>query len=364
MRRAGNGEVPRAASKSGKCGPVCLLAGLLVLTCVPGARAVSLNLLIWEWDLAPSLAKAWTGTTGTDLNQIIFDNGERRDLLIANVEAPIDMAVIDSAHIDALGQRGLLVDQDRYPLPPESRSEARWRSMCGRYGVPYIWGATGIVYRTDRLATPPESWADLLRPAAALAGHIAMTDDEEEIMAAALGFLGRPMYSGDVEDLKRAFAVLKAQVPAVLTYSLPVTAQQEKSFHDRIFIGLGNSGDQRTLNMTSDGARPWRFVTPRDGAVLWVDCLAVLTRSRHPDLAERFVAFLARPDNAARNAIFLQQPPTNLRAAALLPRDMRADPQIYPPAGIPVEYRRPVPTDSLQLRRRIMSALVAIHDAQ
>ncbi|GBQ86381.1 spermidine/putrescine-binding periplasmic protein [Gluconacetobacter johannae DSM 13595] len=344
--------------------PVWLLAGLLALLYIPPARAVSLNLLIWEWDLDPGLVKAWTGTTGTELNQIIFDNGERRDLLIASADAPIDMAVIDSAHIDALGQRGLLVDQDRYPLPPEARSEARWRSMCGRYGIPYIWGGTGIVYRADRVSTPPESWADLLRPAPALAGHVAMTDDQEEILAAALGFLGRPMYSGDPEELKQAFAILKAQVPAVLTYSLPVTAQQEKSFRDRIFIGLGNSGDQRTLNMTSGGSRSWRFVTPRDGAILWVDCLAVLARSPHPDLAERFIAFLARPDNAARNAIFLQQPTTNLHAAALLPQTMRDDPQIYPPAGIPVTYRRSAPTDSLPLRRRILSALIAIHDAQ
>ncbi|MBM9401485.1 spermidine/putrescine ABC transporter substrate-binding protein [Gluconacetobacter azotocaptans] len=362
MRHAG--QVAGPAPGSGMWRSICLLVGLLAFSYAPGARAVSLNLLIWERDLDPGVAKAWADTSGTELNQIIFDNGERRDLLIATADAPIDMAVIDSGHIDALGQRGLLVDQGNYPLPPEAQSEARWRSMCGRYGVPYIWGGTGIVYRTDRVTTPPASWADLLRPAPALAGHIAMTDDEEEILAAALGFLGRPMYTGDTEDLKQAFAVLKAQVPAVLTYSLSVTAQQEKSFHDRIFMGLANSGDQRTLNMTSDGARPWRFVTPRDGAMLWVDCLAVLSRSRQPELAERFVAFLARPDNAARNAIFLQQPTTNLHAAALLPQAMRDDPQIYPPAGIPVTYRKPVPTDSLPLRRRILSALAVIHDAQ
>lgn len=328
------------------------------------AHANALNLLVWKWGISPELVRAWTAMTGVEINQIVFDNGDRRDLLIANVNAPVDLAVIDSAHVQAFGARGLLLDQSGLSLPETARSEDRWRGMCGRYGVPYSWGNTGIVYRADRLKEAPQSWADLLKPGPALVGHIAMTDDQEELLAAALNFMGRPMNSGDPGDLRRAFELLRAQAPAVLTYGLPSTAQQRRDVRGQIFIGLGGTGDQKTLNMAGGGKEVWRFVTPREGAMVWTDCLVVLKRAHNPGLAERFVAFLARPDNGAANAIFLHQPPTNPHAAALLPDTMRDDPQIYPPPGYPIIYRGPFPTDSLPLRRRILSALLAIHDTQ
>ncbi|MFW7267228.1 spermidine/putrescine ABC transporter substrate-binding protein [Gluconacetobacter sp. Hr-1-5] len=339
--------------------------GLALLVLRPvAARAEALNFLVWEWGISPDVVRAWTAMTGVAINQIVFDNGDRRDLLIANVNAPIDLAVVDSAHVQAFGERGLLLDQSGLPLPETSRSEERWRGMCGRYGVPYSWGNTGIVYRADRLKVAPQSWGDLLKPDPALAGHIAMTDDQEELLAAALNFMGRPMNSGDPGDLRRAFELLRAQSPAVLTYGLPTTAQQRRDVRGQIFIGLGGTGDQKTLNMDGGGKETWRFVTPREGAMVWTDCLVVPRRTRNPGMAERFVAFLAQADNAAANAIFLRQPTTNAHAAALLPARMREDPQIYPPAGYPILYRGPFPTDSLPLRRRILSALLALHDAQ
>ncbi|GBQ26354.1 spermidine/putrescine-binding periplasmic protein [Gluconacetobacter sacchari DSM 12717] len=340
--------------------PALLLSALTPLA----ARASGLNLLVWEWGISPDVVRAWTAMTGVEINQIVFDNGDRRDLLIANVNAPIDLAVVDSAHVQPFGDRGLLLDQSGLPLPETSRSDERSRAMCGRYGVPYSWGNTGIVYRADRLKEAPRSWADLLKPAPALAGHIAMTDDQEELLAAALNFMGRPMNSGDPEDLRRAFELLRAQAPAVLTYGLPMTAQQRRDIKGRIFIGLGATGDQKTLNIGGGGRENWRFVTPREGAMVWTDCLVVLRRTRDPGLAERFVTFLAQPENGAANAVFLHQPPPNPHAAALLPAAMRDDPQVYPPPGYPVIYRGPFPTDSLPLRRRILSALLAIHDAQ
>ncbi|MFT8646504.1 spermidine/putrescine ABC transporter substrate-binding protein [Gluconacetobacter sp.] len=357
-RSAGQGGGPRFLA-------AMLGVGLALLALRPVvAQANALNFLIWEWGISPDVVRAWTAMTGVAVNQIVFDNGDRRDLLIANVDAPIDLAVVDSAHVQAFGERGLLLDQSGLPLPETSRSEEQWRGMCGRYGVPYSWGNTGIVYRADRLKVAPQSWGDLLKPDPALAGHIAMTDDQEELLAAALNFMGRPMNSGDPGDLRRAFELLRAQSPAVLTYGLPSTAQRRRDIRGRIFIGLGATGDQKTLNMAGAGTETWRFVTPREGAMVWTDCLVVPKRTRNPGMAERFVAFLAQADNAAANAMFLRQPTTNPHAAALLPARMREDPQIYPPAEYPILYRGPFPTASLQLRRHILSALLAIHDTQ
>ncbi|ACI50612.1 extracellular solute-binding protein family 1 [Gluconacetobacter diazotrophicus PA1 5] len=358
-RRPGRTGIARACP-----GFRIILPAILIVFGCQASSAAPLNFLVWESGVSPEVVKSWTDMTGIDINQIIFDSGDRRDLMVANVNAPIDLAVIDSAHVQAFGERGLLLDQSRFPLPPEEQSEGRWRAMCGRYGVPYSWGNTGIVYRADRLKVPPSSWGDLLKPAPALVGHIAMPDDQEELLAAALNYLGRPMNSGDPQDLRRAFDLLRAQAPAVLIYGLPVTAQQERSVHDLIDIGLGGTGDEKTLNMTTDQTQPWRFVTPREGVMVWVDCLAVLSRTSRPDLAEKFIRFLVRPDNAVRDAIFLHQPTPNPRAEAMLPRAVRDDPQIYPPQSYPIIYRKPVPTDSLALRRRILGALIAIHDAQ
>ena len=330
------------------------------------ARSETLNLLIWESYISPKVIERWKASTHTDINQIYFDSGDRRDSMLSNSGSTVDLAVIENARIGPLGGRGLLTALHQQELPNLALIAPQWREACGPYGAAYLWGTDGILYRSDRVAAAPTSWSDLLQPAASLHQHIAMLKDDDDLLAAPLSFLKRPTNTDDTDDLRRAFTVLKAQAPSVLTYNYVITAQQEPAFDGKIYMALGYTGDQITLNRNAAASGAWHFTTPREGSVIWADCLAVIDRSPHRALALKFIDFINEPENAAENARYLKLPTPNQAAMLLLPEAMRTDPEIYPQADIIArsQFRGSIPAATLQLRRRIVSALVSSNDAQ
>ena len=330
------------------------------------ARAQSLTLLIWEAYVSPRLIQLWKQRTHTDINQIYFDSGDGRDSMLSNPNSTVDLTIIDGARIGMLGRRGLLAELRQDALPNLALIEPRWRDACGRYGAPYFWGMDGILYRSDKVPLRPGSWQDLLRPVAAMDRHVTMLKDDDDILAAPLSFLGKPSNTDSIDDLRQAFALLKVQAPAVLTYDYILTAQQEPAFQGRIYMGMGYTGDRSSLNRDPRALNAWHFVTPREGSVIWTDCLAVLAKSAHRALALQFIDFLNEPANAAANSIYLQMPTPNTAAMKLLPDAIRNDPEIYPAPEIVArsQLKGVLPAATLQLRRRIVSALVNADDTQ
>src|SRR5581483_10692046 len=93
-----------------------------------------------------------------------------------------------------------------------------------RFGVPYMWGTTGIGYNVEKVqaalgtAAPVDSLTLIFDPANAkkLAGcGISLLDTPDEIFPAALAYLGRPPLSRDEKDLERAAEVVRKIRPYI-----------------------------------------------------------------------------------------------------------------------------------------------------
>jgi len=330
------------------------------------ARSETLNLLTWESYINPVLIERWKALSHTDINQVYYDNGDDRDLILSKSSSQIDIVVIENARIGHLGEHGLLTDLRQTPMPSMASDSPKSREACGSYGAPYLWGNDGILYRSDKVATPPTSWHDLLQPAAALHQHVAMLEDNDDLLAVPLLVLNKRTDTDNVADLRDGFNLLKVQAPSVLTFDYVITAEQEPAFKGKIYMALGYTGDQVVLNRNAPASARWRFVTPKEGTVIWVDCLAVIDHSARRDLALKFIAFLNEPQNAADNASYLNLPTPNDRALSLMGSAARNNPEIYPSADVIArsQLRGKIPEATLQLRRRMVSALASLHDAQ
>jgi spermidine/putrescine transport system substrate-binding protein len=345
---------------------VQLLALGLLASTVPAQAGESLTLLTWEEYLSDAVIERWQRETGVEIKQIYFDNGDRRDRVLAQPDHQIDLALTEMISASRFGARGLLEPLDTQQLPRLRHVPQRWRSSCGRYAVPYLWGTLGIAYRSDRIASAPRSWADLLKPARR-EPHIIMMEDHEDILASPLILQQHSINTSDNEELKAAFDLLVAQSGAVLTYEYAITALRSRRFLERADMALAYSGDQQVLNEVEGiEGEPWRYVVPEEGTLLWVDCLSVPSNTRNKALAYRFLDFLNRPEIAALNAADLGVATPNAAAQTLLPDEIRHDPTIYPPEDVlarsQVYEMRPL--QGTQTRRRIISALINAHDAR
>lgn len=330
------------------------------------ACAETLNLLIWEAYLDDGILADFTRQTGIEVRQTYYDSGDARDEILSDPNSNVDLVVTSENGAKLYGNRGVLAPLDPAAVPSAADYPQDWTRRCGGYGLPYLWGTMGILYRSDQVTTLPSSWADLMMPAEYLRGHIAMYKDHAEAFVAPLMLLGKSVNANDNETLKQAYEVMKAQSPFVLTYNYIITSIQSPEIGQRIYMALGYSGDQHVLNdkMASPGL--WRYVVPKEGTLSWLDCIAVSERSRHREAALKLFDFITNAENAARNAKSLNMPTASAAALALLPVEMRTDPEIYTAPDILArsQFQEELTVQSVQARRRIISSLAQFSDAR
>lgn len=347
-------------------GTLLAVACLLFPSAAPHA-AQTLNLLNWEAYLSDAVIERWEAETGVKIQQVYFDSGDKRDEVLAKPDHQIDITLSERISGDRFGQRGLLDPIDLNALPNLKHISARWRDSCGAYAVPYLWGTLGIAYRADRVPVAPQSWTDLLQPARSDEPHIIMMEDHEDILAGPLLYQQHSINTSSNDELKSAFDMLRAQASAVLTYEYAITSLRSPGYLDKASMALAYSGDQQVLNeLAGIESEPWRYVVPKEGTLLWVDCLSIPANGRQKQLAYRFLNFISEPEIAALNAAELAVATPNAAATALLPPEISQDPTIYPPDAVlqNSQIYEPRPHEATQTRRRIISALINAHDAQ
>lgn len=339
---------------------------LAALAAASPAGATTLNLLIWESYIDEQILTDWAAETGITVNQIFYDSGDARDEILADPNSNVDVVVTNENGAKLYGNRGVIAALTAENVPALKDYADTWSSRCGGYGVPYLWGTMGILYRSDKITTMPTSWADMLKPAESLRGHIAMYDDHAEAFVAPLALLGKSVNANDNETLKEAYELMKAQAPYVLTYDYVITSIQNADKGPNIHMALGYSGDQYTLNDKVSSPGLWRYVVPKEGTLSWLDCISVSDRSKHKDLALKLVDYISNAKNGARNAVKLNMPTASTGALALLPEDMRSNPEIYaaPEILAKSQLQEELTVQSVQARRRIISSLAQHSDAR
>jgi putrescine transport system substrate-binding protein len=102
-------------------------------------------------------------------------------------------------------------------------------------------------------------------------------------------------------------------------------------------LAMGWSGDvvqarRRAREAGKDGNI--EYVIPREGSVTAADVLAIPADAPHAANALAFIDYLLRPEVAARNVLAVSYASGVAGSVPLLPLDTRADPAIYPPAGV------------------------------
>jgi len=352
------------------------LAIIVLALAIAGSpvRAASLNFLIWEDFIDPGILDEWSARSGVPVREVPIDNGDQRDLILGDADSAVDLAVMNEGSIALFGNRGVLEPVTPATVPAMREYAQDRLARCAGYGVPYLWGTMGILYRRDKVVPPPTSWRDLMQPEARYFGHIAMFDDTRMAFVAPLRFLGLSANAGDDASLRRAFEALKAQAPAVLTYDYIITAMHDPVIGPDIWLGLGYSGDQRTLDALSGGSvgpdgepqQRWGYVLPAEGSLTWQACVSVIAQSKQKAAALDLLNLIASRDMALRNAIRQRMAPTNAAAEAALPAALRDDPSFYPPetALARSEILTDIPAEAIMRRRRIIAALVNARDAR
>jgi len=338
-----------------------LFSWCLLYCCVSQAT----ELVFYNWDeyLSDEVVARFEQETGVKVRQVYFDNDEDRDeVLMTGVSSDFDLVLIDNVAVNILSQNNTLMALPEAHYQPVSE---RWRARCGRYGQPYSWGTLGIAYRTDKVASAPTSWRDLLEPVPALRGHIGWLADYVDTFIPMLKVDGLSVNTVERRDLERAYQRLKQLNPHIVSYGY-LLSELVRDNQSPIHMALAYSGDHYTLNDVVQRTDLWGFVTPQEGSSIWVDCIAIVAGSKRRAEALAFLMFLNRPDIAALNSSQIWSATPVEQALPLLDTELLGDTSVYPDAKTlnGSEFHENIDAQNIALRARTLRALIKHHAAQ
>lgn len=321
----------------------------------------TVHLYNWEAYLSPTVKNDLKSKHKVAIEEFFFsDEAVRDELLLSERGRTIDLVVVESVRLQMLAKQGAIQNISSIQNQIADRFEKRWLEACGEYGIPYSWGTSGILYRSDKIQNPVTSWASLLMPDKALQNKISMYYHPIDLIGAAMLFLKHDPFSDDEEKLQHAYQLLEEQRPFLSSTQYILEAIQEPKKLDNVYMAFGFSGDDYVLNQLSNSDEvQWKYVVPEEGTVVWLECLAVPAGKPVSKATSEAIDYLSSPEVAALNAEESWFSSPNLNVTPYLSEEYLNDPIINPaPDLIERSYiYRPVSDIGLRLRQRIVEDL-------
>ena len=174
-------------------------------------------------------------------------------------------------------------------------------------------------------------WSEFFSPAEPLHGRISLMRSSRDVFGMALKSLGHSVNSGDREAMRAAAALLQRQKPYVRSYEYVSLGPESALVTGDVHAAMMYSGDALMLQEHHPDIV---YVVPEEGSNLWVDYFVILRSSPRQALAARFLDFINRPANAARNAEFVYYATPNAAARPLMSREYLDNEVIHPDAVV------------------------------
>ena len=264
----------------------------------PAGRMVrQLNLYTWSTYISPRLVNGFEREFHCKVNYDLYDSNEA---LLAKLQAgnvDYDLVVPSDYMVEILIRQGLLARLEKSRLPTAwANTDRRFLGLPfdpqNDYSVPYVWGTTGFAYRADLVKEPLDSWSVFFDPR--YAGHILLLDDTREVFGMALKKLGYSLNSTDPEEIRKARDLLLDEKRLVKGYNSS-NFEQDLAAGDA-WIAQAYNGNMPFV--MRDDPRI-RYVIPKEGCTISVDCACIPRHAPHPDLAMEFINYFHRPEVAA-----------------------------------------------------------------
>lgn len=288
-----------------------LLAFVALTSPAISGMAEKVHLYNWSGYIEPTVIEQYQTAAGKEL---ILDAYERADEAEARLIARgtgYDVAIVPAEMVGRLISTGAI---QRFERPTKRNDQRLWDMLftampqAEGYALPYLWGTTGLVYDFDAVMerlpeAPLDSWALLFDPTYAkeLADcGITIVDSVEEMVPAALSYLGLDPHSQATEDLDAAFDVLASIAPYVRSFD---TAQFDDVLNGNICMAATWSTDGLAAFEEQESTR-YRYIVPKEGTNLWADVLVIPTDTERLEGALKLVDFILEPEMISSSAAY------------------------------------------------------------
>jgi putrescine transport system substrate-binding protein len=305
------------------------------------------NVYNWSDYVGEGVLDDFTKATGIKVVYDVYDSMEVLETKILAGGSGYDVIVPTDRNLARLIQAGVIAKLDKSKIPNLSH---QWDAIAkqltvydpgNEHATDYMWGTTGIGYNIDKVKAvdpdaPADSWALIFDPKIAAKFKdcgIYFLDSPDDMLPAALAYLGLNPNSKDEADLQKAGDLLAAITPYVQKFNS--SEYINALANGDICIAVGYSGDVLQARDRAEEAKnnvEIGYSIPKEGALIWFDSFAIPADAPHKDEAAAFINFMLDPKIAARNSDYVAYANGSKDAQPLMDKDILEDPSVYPKA--------------------------------
>ena len=327
--------------------PLLAAAGIVAFSAtVQAAEEPVLNIYNWSDYIAEDTIAKFEAETGIKVTYDVYDSNEVLEAKLMAGSTGYDVVVPTGDFLSRQIAAGVYMPLDKSKLPNLENMDPTLMERLGgfdegaEHSVVYMWGTTGIGYNTamieERLgdAAPTDSWALVFDEAnaAKLADcGITILDAPTEVIPAAMNYLGLDPRSTDKDDIEAAEALLKTIAPHVRYFH---SSQYINDLaNGDVCLSVGWSGDVFMARDRADEAENGveiAYVIPKEGALMWMDTLAIPSDAPHPENAHKFINFVMDAQITADITNYVWYANANTASMPMVEDEIKEDPGIFP----------------------------------
>ena len=306
------------------------------------------NVYNWSDYIDAKVLEDFTKETGIKVQYDTFDANETLETKLLAGKSGYDVVVPTAYFLERQIKAGVFQKLDKSKLQnlgnvwPDIARRLAIYDPGNQYAVSYMWGTTGIGYNVNAMRErlgpngKIDNWDIVFKPenlAKFRDCGVHMLDSADDIMPAALHFLGLNPNSSDPKELEKAAELLMKIRPSVRKFHsseyLNALAGGE------ICLVVGWSGDIKQSQKRAIEAKNGveiGYSIPKEGAQMFFDNLAIPTDAGHVAEAHAFIDYLLRPEVAAKNSNLVAYANGNLASQKFVDKAVIDDKSVYPDA--------------------------------
>jgi len=289
-----------------------------------GANEGALNLVAWAGYVEADWVAPFETATGCKVNATLGNTSDEMVTLIKTgnydgVSASGDASnrLIAAGDVAAVS----LALIPNYANVFEGLKNKPHNSVDGvAYGVPHGRGANLLMWRTDVVTTPPDSWSVVFDPNSPYKGKVTAYDAPIYIADAAVYLMAtKPElkitnpYELDDAQFTAAVDLLKVQKTIIGKYWSLYTDQQAAFAAGDLVVG---TTWQVVKNLLEADNVPVELTLPKEGATGWSDTWMISSKAKNPNCMYAWMDYIISPAANAAATVYFGEAPVSAAGCA------------------------------------------------
>lgn len=293
-----------------------------------GVEEPKLNFYNWDTYIGETTLEDFKGISGITVKMDLFADNDELFAKLKEGNPGYDLIVPTNDYVERMLLAKMLLPINRSLISNFKNIDPIFQDAvfdpARKYSMPYMWGTQGIGYRKSAVKSVPDSWKYLF-DSDQYSGRIAVLSESGTIIGTVLKYLGYSFNSTDPNQVKQAEEMLIKQKPHIKVFA--EDNGQDLLLSGEVDLTMEWNGDILQVMEEDDDLS---YVVPKEGGLLWQDCLCIPVGAPHPENAHKFINYILDAEAGAAIADFIYYATPNKAAKGLLSADYTQNPAIFP----------------------------------